>query len=35
MLAAQDAVEKVDVVVVAEEVVAEVPMQPYLGRHLK
>ena len=31
----QDAVEKVDVVVVAEEVVAEVPMRPYLGRHLK
>jgi hypothetical protein len=35
MLAAQDVVEKVDVVVVAEEVVAEVPMRPYLGRHLK
>ena len=35
MLAAWDAVEKVDVVVVAEEVTAEVPMRPYLGRHLK
>ncbi len=31
----QDAVEKVAEVVVAEEVVAEVPMRPYLGRHLK
>jgi len=34
-MAAQDAVEKVDVVVVAEEVAAEVPMRPYVGRHLK
>jgi hypothetical protein len=35
MLAAWDVVETVDVVVVAEEVAAEVPMQPCLGRHLK
>jgi len=35
MLVAQDAVEKVDVVVVAKEVAAEVPMRPYLGRRLK
>ncbi len=34
-LAAQDVVETVDVVVMAEEVTAEVPMRPYLGRHLK
>jgi hypothetical protein len=34
-LAARDAVETVDVVVVAKEVEAEVPMQPCLGRHLK
>ena len=34
-LAARDAVETVDVVVVAEEVEAEVPMRPCLGRHLK
>ena len=34
-LAALDAVETVDVVVVAEEVEAEVPMRPCLGRHLK
>jgi hypothetical protein len=33
MLAARDAVETVDVVVVAEEVVAEVPVQLCLGRH--
>ncbi len=33
MLAAQDAVETVDVVVMAEEVAAEVPVQPCLGRH--
>ena len=35
MLAARDTVEKVDMVVVAEEVGAEVPMQPCLERHLK
>jgi len=35
MLAAQDVVETVDVVVVAEEVEGEVPMRPCLGRHLK
>ena len=35
MLAARDAVETVDVVVVAKEVAAEVPMRPCLGRHLK
>jgi hypothetical protein len=35
MLAALDAVETADVVVVAEEVEAEVPMLPYLGRHPK
>ena len=33
MLATWDAVETVDVVVVAKEVVAEVPVQPCLGRH--
>jgi len=33
MLAARDVVETVDVVVVAEEVVAEVPVRPCLGRH--
>jgi hypothetical protein len=33
MLAARDAVETVDVVVVAEEVEAEVPVQLCLGRH--
>jgi len=33
MLAAQDMVETVDVVVMAEEVAAEVPVQPCLGRH--
>jgi hypothetical protein len=33
--AAGDAVETVDVVVVAKEVEAKVPMQPCLGRHLK
>ena len=32
-LAARDAVETVDVVVVAEEVAAEVPVRPCLGRH--
>jgi len=32
-LAAWDAVETVDMVVVAEEVAAEVPVQPSLGRH--
>ncbi len=35
MLAVLDTVETVDVVVVAKEVEAEVPMQPCLGRHLK
>ena len=34
-LAAGDAVETVDVVVVAEEVEAKVPMRPCLERHLK
>ena len=33
MLAVWDAVETVDVVVVAEEVAAEVPVQPCRGRH--
>jgi hypothetical protein len=33
MLATQDAVETVDVVVVAKEVAAEVPVGPCLGRH--
>jgi hypothetical protein len=33
MLAMWDAVETVDAVVVAEEVTAEVPVQPCLGRH--
>ena len=33
MLATWDAVETVDVVVVAEEVAAEVPVRPCLGRH--
>ncbi len=33
MLATQDTVETVDVVVVAKEVAAEVPAQPCLGRH--
>ena len=33
MLAAQDAVETVDVVVVAEEFAAEVPVRPCRGRH--
>jgi hypothetical protein len=32
-LAVWDAVETVDVVAVAEEVVAEVPVQPCLGMH--
>jgi hypothetical protein len=32
-LAAWDPVETVDVVAVAEEVMAEVPVQPCLGRH--
>ena len=34
-LAAGDAVVTVDVVVVAVEVEAKVPMRPCLGRHLK
>jgi len=34
-LVALDTVKTVDVVVVAEEVEAEVPMRPCLGRHLK
>jgi hypothetical protein len=34
-LAALDAVETADVVVVAEEAEAEVPAPPYQGRHLK
>jgi hypothetical protein len=34
-LAMWDVVETVDVVVVAEEVIAEVPVQPCLGRHLR
>ncbi len=34
-LAARDAVETADVVVVAKEVEAEVPTQPFLGRHPK
>jgi hypothetical protein len=33
MLAAREAVETVDVVVMAEEVTAEVPVRPCLGRH--
>ena len=33
MLAAWDTVETVDVVVMAEEVAAEVPVHPCLGRH--
>ena len=33
MLAARDVVETVDVVVMAEEVAAEVPVQLRLGRH--
>jgi hypothetical protein len=33
MLARGDAAETVNVVVVAEEVAAEVPVQPCLGRH--
>ena len=33
MLATQDMVETVDVVAVAEEAAADVPVQPCLGRH--